>query len=324
MPSDHRLQPHEAPRSRLEALEAGSLASVNWKDSRRARCWCCSGYTGLPGARRPHPSRSLMASPSGAPVLASPARAPAFDPPPLLPPPPPRAGSPSPFAPLTPPRPSAEPRPQRPTPPRTPPPASSPPSPRPAPTAKPRPQFPQRPPLAPRSVTARHPPPPGPLPNRRRRGPTRQRAHLRGAPSRPPPARSSVPTKAPTRSLLSPGERPDLQPAKERQWRRRPEKAQRRRRRGRLCAFKCDPKEASLSGRDLAPTATTRKATEKGRSVLSTPVCGQGRRLLEGGGRVGALAGPGEVTAPNRSLEDPQALRGRGLLHPHRQQIFTF
>lgn len=32
----------------------------------------------------------------------------------------------------------------------------------------------------------------------------------------------------------------------------------------RLRAFKCDPQEASLSSRDLAPTATTRKATDKG------------------------------------------------------------
>ncbi|XP_038290530.1 EZH inhibitory protein-like [Canis lupus familiaris] len=46
----------------------------------------------------------------------------------------------------------------------------------------------------------------------RPRGPTRQRAHLRGAPSRPPPARSSAPAKAPTRSLLAPGDARALQP----------------------------------------------------------------------------------------------------------------
>lgn len=74
-----------------------------------------------------------------------------------------------------------------------------------------------------------------PLPNRPRRGLARQRAHLRGAPSRPPPARSAVPAPAPTRSLRSPRDVRALRTAKQRQWRRRPEKG-RPRRRGRCAA----------------------------------------------------------------------------------------
>nr|XP_028687215.1 uncharacterized protein LOC106992798 [Macaca mulatta] len=52
-------------------------------------------------------------------------------------------------------------------------------------------------------------PRPGPLPPPPPQSPltrARQRAHLRGAPSRPPPARSAAPAKAPTRSLCSPGD----------------------------------------------------------------------------------------------------------------------
>lgn len=36
MPSDHPWRPQDAPRSRLETLEPGFPASVNWKESRPA------------------------------------------------------------------------------------------------------------------------------------------------------------------------------------------------------------------------------------------------------------------------------------------------
>lgn len=74
-----------------------------------------------------------------------------------------------------------------------------------------------RPPTSSEAASSRCPRPgvpateprPGPLPPPPPQSPlarARQRAHLRGAPSRPPPARSAAPAKAPTRSLCSPGD----------------------------------------------------------------------------------------------------------------------
>lgn len=57
MPSDHPWQPQDAPRSRLEALEPGSLASGNWKESRPVPCFV--GAHGAPPGQAPPPKSFL-------------------------------------------------------------------------------------------------------------------------------------------------------------------------------------------------------------------------------------------------------------------------
>lgn len=203
--SDHPLRPQEAPRSRREPPEPGSRASVNCKESRPVRCPVRGpgGYGGPGGRPLLRPSGNRLRgtagwSQEGPPGLHPPKKTPHCIPPRPGPKPPPEGTADS--GPLEAPPTSAPSR---------------------GPASRPAP--------APPVQRSR------PLPHRPRRGLAQQRAHLRGAPSRPPPARSAVPAQAPTSSLRSPGDARALQPAKKRQWRRRPEKGRRQRRRGR-CA----------------------------------------------------------------------------------------
>lgn len=179
-PSDHPPRPREAPRSRLEALEpaSGRFSQLEGEQT------CSRALFRVRGAPRP-PGRggSPLLQPSGDQLEKGPPkgsrRAPsAPDPASGLPGEPPDAAHTSPA----------------PTLPQTPAPGQGRPYPPPGRLAPPHPR--------PRPAAA----PPGPLPNRPRRGPARRRAHLRGAPSRPPPARSAVPARAPTHSLHSPAD----------------------------------------------------------------------------------------------------------------------
>lgn len=209
--SEHPLQPQEAPDSALRLWNpAGSLQSTGGTAGPLAQCplrvrEATSGAGAAPSSDRlgtrskggagletggtPHTHRSSPARP--APPGSNALR-----------------GDRQPWAPLEAPPPQTPPGTRLPTPGRRsrgPPPAAVPFSP-----------HPHTHPGPARHLSA-PPTPLGPLPNRPRRGLARQRAHLRGAPSRPPPARSVAPAQAPTRSLRSPGGRPGPQPAKEQQ-----------------------------------------------------------------------------------------------------------
>lgn len=144
------------------------------------------------------------------------------------------------------------------------------------------------------------PPPLGPLPNRPRRGLAQQRAHLRGTPSRPPPARSAVPAQAPTRSLRSPGGHPDP-PARE----------------AAAAAATAGERPAAATERAVRGVVAQRRALRDTESGRSSSACASARVGLQvpAGHGAGRSRGP-QARRGARWDSESRFLRGSGLRLP--------